>query len=104
MTKEEYDKKVEDSQLVTIDGKTWRLTLGGGGVTWENADDDAAGEQTKQGQVDGCALAEAPPCPTLEVEEDMSELTMADQVSMAQRVHIRQKILENRPDGRSTLP
>ena len=54
--------------------------------------------QTKQGQVDGCSLAEAPPCPMLETEEDMGELTMADQISMHHRVHIRQEIVEHKPE------
>ena len=99
MTTQEYEHKIADSQLVTIDGKTWRLTLCGGGVKWQSAEEHTPKAHTKQGQVDGCGLAEPPACPTLEDEGDMEEQTMADnQISMEHRVHIRQEILENRPD------
>ena len=98
MTREEYEKVEADSQVVKIDGKLWRLTLEGGGVKWQSMEAGEAENQTKQGQVDGCSLAEAPPCPTLETEEDMGELTMADQISMNHRVHIRQEIVEHKPE------
>ena len=98
MTRAEYDKLEADSQLVKIDGKLWRLTLEGGGVKWQSMEKPEPGVHTKQGQVDGCSLAEAPPCPMLEKEEDMGELTMADQVSLTHRIHIRQEIVENKPE------
>ena len=98
MTRVEYDKLKADSQLVKIDGKLWRLTLGGGGVTWESMEELEPGVHAKQGQVDGCSLAEAPPCPVLENEEEMGELTMAEQISLNHRVHIRQEIVENKPE------
>ena len=78
MTRGEYDRLEADSQLVKIDGKLWRPTLPGGGVKWQSMEEPEPGVHTKQGQVDGCSLAEAPPCPMLEKEEDMGELTMAD--------------------------
>ena len=98
MTREEYEKVEADSQLVKIDGKLWRLTLEGGGVKWQSMEAGEPENQTKQGQVDGCSLAEAPPCPMLETEEDMGELTMADQISMNHRVHIRQEIVKHKPE------
>ena len=98
MTGIEHDKLEADSQLVKIDGKLWRLTLEGGGVTWQSMEELEPGVHAKQGQVDGCSLAEAPPCPVLESEEDMGELTMADQISLNHRVHIRQEIVENKPE------
>ena len=98
MTIREYEQREEDSKIVTIGGKQWRMTLHEGHITWENADARDQHMGDKQGQVDGCTLAAPPPCPTLETDDDLAELTMADQVGLNHRIHIRQEILDNRPD------
>ena len=90
MPREDYEAKVGDSQLVTINGKKWRLVLAKGGVTWESTQQAQSNINDKQGHINGCGLAEPPPCPVIVEEDDMGELTMADQISMQQRVHIRQ--------------
>ena len=56
------------------------------------------GEQGRAREQHGCGLAEAPACLLVQQKMDEAELTMADQISNHQRVHIRQETLERRPE------
>ena len=93
-----YHERKETDQLVEISGAPWRLQLNNGTITWVPQDNDA--EMDKDGQVYGCEVGEAPPCPIITTLEDEQELTLADQIPQQLRVHIRQGILEHKIEER----
>ena len=63
ITGEEYGRVPTHNMLT---GKQYRLGLEGVSVTWDSTDvEELVNHADKHGQIDGCQLAEAPPCPPI---------------------------------------